>query len=243
MIGTIEALLAADTPAEAVALIERHPEIRTPGADALIEHLIAAAHTQGDHDIARALMEVRALLHDFRASAMPAERQNDAYAASPPHPSGSTTGERHLAEQAYEAFLRADSPRALRETVSTYPALLEPWVDDELAERVESALDEGNEHLAQAIELRRDTLTRLRTEMTGQEGLHQAIHALLSAGGEADALAAVVDEHPVLLTDVAQTALLELAAGARARGDDALAEHAVECRALLRRVREGLQEE
>jgi len=79
--------------------------------------------------------------------------------------------------------------------------------------------------------------------MTGEEGLYQAIQALLSAGGEADALAAVVVEHPVLLTDVAQTALLELAAGARARGDDALAEHAVECRALLRRVREGLQEE
>lgn len=243
MIGTIEALLAADTPAEAVAIIERHPEIRTPDADALIEHLIAAAHTQGDHDIARALMEIRALLYDFRTGTIPDERRNDAHAAAPPHLSALTMSEHRLAEQAYEAFLRADSPHALRETVSTYPALLEPWVDDELAERVESALDEGNEHLAQVIELRRDALTCLRTEMTGEEGLYQAIHALLRAGGEADALAAVVGEYPALLTDAAQTALLELAAGARARGDDALAEHAVECRALLRRVREGLQEE
>lgn len=243
IIGTIEALLAADTPAEAVALIERHPEIQTPDADALIEHLIIAARTHGEHDIARALMEVRALLHDFRTGVILDERRNDAPAATPSHPSRSTTGERHLTEQAYAAFLRAESPRALRETVSTYPALLEPWVDDELAGRVESALEEGNEHLAQAIELRRDTLTRLRTEMTGEEGLYRAIHALLSAGSEADTLAAVVDEHPALLTEVAQTALLELAAGARARGDDALAERAVERRALLRHVRKGLQEE
>ncbi|MGQ9548514.1 MAG: CpXC domain-containing protein [Roseiflexus sp.] len=239
----IEALLAADTPAEASALIDQHPEILTSDADALIEHLITAAHTQGERDIAGALMEVRALLYDLRAGTMPDTRRNDTHAAALPDPVVSAPGERCLAEQAYGAFLRADSPRALRETISTYPALLEPWVDDELAGRVEHALDEGNEHLAQAIELRRDMLTRLRTEMTGEKALHQAIRALLSAGSDADALVAVVGEYPALLTDVAQAALLELAAGARARGDDAMAQHAVECRALLRRVREGLQEE
>lgn len=239
----IEELIAADTVTEAAAVADRHPVLMTPDADAVIEHLIGAARAQAEHDIARALTEARVLLRDLRAGAMPGDRQDRPDAALSATPSNREPGAPHLADQAYQAFLRAESPRVLREAVADYPTLLEPWVDDELAARVDAALDEGNEHLAQAIELRRDALARLRAEMTGDEGLRQAIDALLRAGHEADALAMAVGEHPALLTDAAQTALFELAAGARARGDHALAEYAVECRALLRRVREGLQEE
>jgi hypothetical protein len=35
--------------------------------------------------------------------------------------------------------------------------------------------------------------------------------------------------------------LLQLASESRQRGDDQLAEYAVECRAMLRKVREGLE--
>lgn len=239
----LEELIAADTAVEAAAVVDRHPVLTTPDADAVIEQLIGAARAQAEHDIARALIEARVLLTDLRAGAMPGDRQDRLDAALSAAPSSREPGALRLADQAYQAFLRAESPRVLREAVFDYPTLLEPWVDDELAARVDAALDEGNEHLAQTIELRRDALARLRADMTGDEGLRQAIDALLRAGHEADALATAVGEYPALLTDAAHTALFELAASARARGDHALAEYAVECRALLRRVREGLQEE
>lgn len=243
IVTAIEELIAADTAAEAAAVVERHPVLATPEADAVIEQLIGAAHAQAEHDIARALTEARVLLNDVRAGTMPGDRPDRSDAVLSPAPSSLDPGAFHLTDAAYQAFLRAESSRVLREVVSDYPTLLEPWVDDELAARVDAALDEGNEHLAQAIELRRDALARLRADMTGDNELRQAIDALLRAGHEADALAAVVGEYPALLTDAAHTALFELAAGARARGDHALAEYAVECRALLRRVREGLQED
>ncbi|MCS6938727.1 MAG: CpXC domain-containing protein [Roseiflexaceae bacterium] len=243
LVAAIEELLTADTPAEAAAVVERHPALTTLDADAVIEQLIRAARAHGEHDIAHALTEARVLLNDLRAGIAPGEQREVSSTSSPSTLSFPGAEGSRLADQVYQAFLRAESPRALREAVANYPALLEPWADDELAARVDAALEEGNEHLAQAIELRRDALARLRADMTGGAGLHEAIDALLRAGHDADALAMVVDEYPALLTDAAQTALFELAAGARARGDHALAEYAVECRALLRRVREGLQEE
>lgn len=243
LVAAIEELLTADTPAEAAAVVERHPALTTLDADAVIEQLIRAARAHGEHDIAHALTEARVLLNDLRAGIAPGEQREVSSTSSPSTLSFPGAEGSRLADQVYQAFLRAESPCALREAVANYPALLEPWADDELAARVDAALEEGNEHLAQAIELRRDALARLRADMTGGAGLHEAIDALLRAGHDADALAMVVDEYPALLTDAAQTALFELAAGARARGDHALAEYAVECRALLRRVREGLQEE
>lgn len=243
IVVAIEELLAADTAAEAAAVVDRHPALATPEADIVIEQLIGVARAQAEHDIARALTEARVLLNDVRAGILSGDRHDHSAALLTAASSSPESAALHLTDQAYQAFLRAESPRVLREAVSDYPTLLEPWVDDELAARVDAALDEGNEHLAQAIELRRDALARLRADMTGDEGLRQAIDALLRAGHEADALVAVVSEYPALLTDAAHTALFELAAGARARGDHALAEYAVECRALLRRVREGLQEE
>lgn len=237
----IEELIAADNPAEAAAVVARYPALMTPDADAIFGELISAARAQGEHDIAHALIEARVLLNDLRTDSIFGEQQG-----GPDVSQGTVSSpfERdRLTDQMYHALLRTKNPRTLRETISDYPALLEPWVDDELALRVDAALEEGNEHLAQVIELRRDALARLRIEMTGDEALRQAVEALLRAGANADALATVVGEYPVLLTDAAQTALLELAAGARARGDDAMAAYAVECRALLRRVREELQEE
>jgi hypothetical protein len=69
--------------------------------------------------------------------------------------------------------------------------------------------------------------------------MHDAVEALLSADDE-EVLAQVLLEYPVLLTDEAENALWHLSAEARSQGDEELATYAVECRAMLRRVREGL---
>ena len=68
-----------------------------------------------------------------------------------------------------------------------------------------------------------------------------AIRALLAAEGE-DAVAGVLSAQPILLTDIAQDALSQLAADALARDDHALAGQATGCQALLRTVRTGLEE-
>jgi hypothetical protein len=125
--------------------------------------------------------------------------------------------------------------------VRDHPTLLESWADAELAARAEAALDEGNERLARGIEERREILAEMRAEFNSQAPLLQAIQALLQADDE-DELAEVLNEYPILLTDAAQDALFSFAAGARAQGDQQLAEYAIECRAMLRKVREGLEE-
>lgn len=250
LIAAIEELLAADTPAEVAALAARRPELVDEQADALLDQLIATARAQGEPDVARALAEARLLLHDLRAGTPP-DQSRIVTAPAEPSPAGAPATEDvvapgvtyQLSAGAYQALLRADGPPALREAIHEYPALLEPWADDDLAARVDAALDDGNERLAHVIETRRDTLDQLRAELAGGDGLRQAIDALIRAGNAEDALAAAIGAYPALLTDAAQTALFELAAGARLRGDTTLAEYAIECRAMLRSVREGLQEE
>jgi len=128
----------------------------------------------------------------------------------------------------------------LRAATSDHPALLDDWADADLSARVEAALDAGDERLAVEIEERREVLAALRAELSGRESLPRAIKALLHADGE-DALAETLTEHPILLTHAAQAALADLAAEARARGDDQLAGYATERRAMLRKVREGLE--
>jgi len=123
-----------------------------------------------------------------------------------------------------------------------YPALLEPWADDDLAARIEAALDESNERLARTIEARREGLDELRAQLSEQRALMHAIQALLAAEGE-DAVASILSAHPILLTDTAQDALSHLAADALARGGPELAEKAASCQALLRTVRAGLEEQ
>jgi ribosomal protein L29 len=108
-------------------------------------------------------------------------------------------------------------------------------------------LDEGNERLAATLEERRELLADLRAAAptdtapvdAAPDTLHDAVEALLSADDE-DVLAQVLLEYPALLSDEAQDALWRLSAEARSQGDEELATYAVECRAMLRRVREGL---
>lgn len=244
VLTAIQALIAANNAAEFEAVVDEHPVLLTAAADATIAQLSAVAFDQGQRAVAEALQEARTLLAELRASREDTHKTTEpgAREAAAPAPPPSPSPVPQLSAAAYQALLRVSSPDELLEAVRDHPTLLEPWADADLATRVEAALDAGNERLARGIEERREILAELRAEFTGQAPLLQAVQALLQADEE-DELAQVLMEYPILLTDAAQDALFKLAAGARAQGDEQLAHYAIECRAMLRKVREGLEDD
>jgi hypothetical protein len=250
LLDAVRALLAADSTEEFEALVAQEPRLLQPEADALLGDLADAAFGQGERDVAEALVELRQTLRDLRGLPRGEEEEEkrrkeeesnvaSALSSSPLLPVSSSSG---LSEAAFAAVMRAQSLAELADAVRDHPALLEPWADDEIGARVEAALDEGNDRLASAVEERRDALTGLRDELTRDTIVTEAVRALIRAGDEEDALAQAISNYPVLLTGAAHEALFRLAAEARTRGDDALAERAVEYRAMLRTVRAGLEE-
>jgi hypothetical protein len=244
ILDAVRALLAADSPEQFAAIVDEHPALLGAAADTTLAQLAEVAYAQGERDVAAALGEARAELARMRARHGDTETRGHGdtetdRSSAPLLPASLSPS---LSDAAYQAFMAVVSAEELRSAVRDHPALLDSWADIDLAERVEAALDSGDERLATAIEERREVLAALREELSGQSALPQALKALLQADGE-DELAAALTEHPILLTDAAQDALLQLASEARQRGDDQLAEYAVECRAMLRKVREGLEAE
>jgi CpXC protein len=239
ILDAVRALLAADSPEQFAAIVDERPVLLSAAADTTLAQLAEVAYAQGEREVAAALGEARAELRRMRPGAEGRESGAGELAAAPqPVP----PSPRSLSDMAYQMLMAAASAEELRAAVRDHPGLLDAWADADLSERVETALDAGDERLATAIEERREALAALREELSGQAALPQALKALLQADGE-DELAAALTEHPILLTDAAQAALLQLASEARQRGDDQLAEYAVECRAMLRKVREGLEAE
>lgn len=238
LVEAVRALVAADTPAEFAAIVAANPALLGEPGDALIEQLATIATQQGEPAVAAALREARAGLARLRAGGPLLAPAADPTPDSGPAPG--TPAPPSLPDPAYQALLRVASPAALAEAARAFPALLEAWADDDLAARTEAALEEGNERLAQALDERREALAELHTQTNDPATLLAAVRALMEAEDD-DAIADVLTIYPLLLTDTAQEALLGLAAGARAQGDDDLAEYAIGCRALLRQVRAGLE--
>ncbi len=238
LLDAMRALIAADSSEEFVVIVDEHPALLSEAADALLVRLAETAYDQGEREVVAALREVRASLAQLRVSH---ERQGDKEMGLSPAPLLPVTLSPLLSDAAYQTLLAVASADELRVAVRDHPALLEAWADDELTARVEAALDAGDERLAREIEERREALAALRAELSGTESLPRAITALLQADGE-DELTKALTEHPILLTDAAQDALFQLASEARARGDDQLAEYALECRTMLGRVRTGLDD-
>jgi hypothetical protein len=143
-----------------------------------------------------------------------------------------------LPHEVYQALLQVQSSEALANLAQSYSVLLEPWVDDTLSATVDQVLEEGNERLAYSLEQRREQLAALRQEIVRQD----AIEALLTAEDD-EALSEVLIAYPVLLTDETLQDLWQLAADARSHGDEELARYAVECRAMLRKIREELPDQ
>jgi hypothetical protein len=249
VLEAVHGLLLLEGTAGLPDLLQRYPVLLTPAADESLEQLADVAVEQREHDLADALHRARVLLSRARTGnaaidgtlgpppePAPAAPAPVASAAPPP-------GEApDLPVALYQALLGAQHPDDLRQLAQQQPTLLEPWVDAALSQMINSVLDEGNERLAATLEERRELLADLRAAAptdAAPDTLHDAVEALLSADDE-DVLAQVLLEYPALLTDEAQDALWRLSAEARSQGDEELATYAVECRAMLRRVREGL---
>jgi len=241
-LDAVRALLAADSPEQFATIVEEHPVLLSTAADTTLAQLAEVAYAQGEREVATALGEARSALQRMRTGPGDGKIEDTSQSTGDVESLVSGLQSRSLPDVAYQALMAVISAAELRAAVRDHPALLEVWVDAELAERVEAALDAGDERLATAIEERREALAALCEELSGQAALPHAIKVLLQADGE-DELAAALTEHPILLTDAAQKALLQLASEARQRGDDQFAEYAVECRAMLRKVRVGLDAE
>ncbi|MCS6880707.1 MAG: CpXC domain-containing protein [Oscillochloridaceae bacterium] len=232
LLAAVEAMLAADGPEEFEAVLARHPVLLDPGADTALAQLIEVALEQREFAIADSLRNARALL--ARLTEM-----SRSHAARPaPAPPVDD-----LPDAAVQALLRTRTDAELEAVCAEHPVLLRLEADGLLARRVDQALDEGNERLAQALEERREALARRRPAAASEAdaaSLDEAIEALLVADGE-EALIEVLDRYPVLLEEAAADALWQFAAEARASGDEELARYAVACRELLRRVRADLE--
>jgi hypothetical protein len=245
LIEALRALLAANSDTEFDAIVAQNPALFDDDADRVVRELADLSYANGERDVAAALRELRIVLTRLRAGDNQLTATDDLLRPSPsalrpedsvlsPHPA--------LSDGAYQALLHAASADALLAATRDYPALLEIWADDDLAARIEAALDESNERLARTIEARREGLDELRAELSERTALQYAIKALLAAEGE-DAVAGILSAHPILLTDTAQDALSHLANDALARDNHALAGQATGCQALLRTVRAGLEEQ
>jgi hypothetical protein len=233
ILDAVQALLAADTPEEFRAVVQHHPALLSPTADATFSQLSVIAEQQGEREVAQALRAARSSLVELRGLVEPQPSPGDA-APLTPLPE-------QLTDAAYQRLMRAHSVEEVLDAARDYPSLLEPWADATLVGRVESALEEGGERLAHQIDARREALATLRAQLLDEAALLASVRALLAAEDD-DARAALISDHPALLTDATQDALFGLAAGARSQGDDELAEYAVACRAMLRRVRIELEQ-
>lgn len=234
LLVAVQALLAAGSEAELGTVVATHPLLLDADIDAVLYELAGVALEQREHEIAESLQQARRLTTELRArysGAGPAIAAEVDAALAPAD----------LPASVYEDLLQAQTAEQLAALVRRYPALSGPDAQDELARRVDAALDEGNERLAHLLEARREALTELALPADATAELATAIEALLTAETD-DALAQVLDSYPLLFSDAAQEALWEFAAAARSGGDDEMATYAIECRALLRKVREGLDE-
>lgn len=233
LLEAVQQLLAADSHQEFEAVVAANPALLSEEAEAAFAELIAIAFGEGEREVAEALQAAQGALAALTGppSATPAET---------PAPAASATTGRQLSDRAYQALMRSASSDDLLDAVRDHPALLDPWADAELAARSGAALDEGNERLAAAVETRREELAGLRQQLAAEEAVLGAIRALLEAEDE-DALARAITDHPILLAEIAQEAMLGLASGARAAGDEDLATFTVERRAMLGEVRAGLE--
>lgn len=238
----VEAMLAADSAEELDQVLAAHPILLDASTDATLAQLSEVAREQRAFEVLDSLRAARELL----------ARTGAAVAADPTRPPVAELVLTALPEPALQALLQAQSGAELTQATELHPLLLRPEVEGLLAERVNLALDEGNDRLAQALEERREALAQLR--LLAQEArrtannppadaptIDEAIEALLIAEGE-DAMAEVIDRYPLLLDEAAGQALWQFAAEARASGDEELARYAVECREMLRRVREQLED-
>jgi hypothetical protein len=235
LLVAVQAMLGADSAEELDRVLAAYPILLDASTDATLAQLADVAVEQRAYEIADSLRRAREILAQM-GGATPARQELP--------PDVAVTA---LPEPALQALLQSHSAAELAAAAEAHPLLLRPEVDALLTERVNLALDEGNERMARAVEERREALAELRAAAAATAApadgatLDEAIEALLVAEGE-DAMAEVLDRYPILLDEAAAQALFQFAAEARASGDEELAGYAVACREMLRRVRAELEQ-
>lgn len=261
----IEQLLMASSEEDVHTIVRQYPVLATAEAPHALQQLADVAFNQREYELAESLRQARHMLVAIVSNASsgapvaPPSVPTDAQTDAPPTTSAAPTADADpppaQPPELVSALLQVEDAAALDDLVAAWPALLEPGTDAALEAAVNQFLDEGHERLAAQLELQRERLAELRSARlaapapagqanqppapAGLDATQDAIEALLFAEDE-DELAQVLIAHPVLLTDEAQAALWALSSEARAGGDTELASYAVECRAMLRRVRDEL---
>jgi hypothetical protein len=251
LIDAVQQLVQATVPDEIQATVQQHPVLLTPAATTALEELADVAVEQREYALAEQLHSLRVLLTRMQSTDITSIDLDTIQATvsseavlSEPEPQAE---QQDVPIAAYQALLRSQSPDELTAVARAQPVLLEPWIDAALSRTIDEILEAGDESLAYVLEQRRELLAELRPQMTAAtaspenhtDSTQEAIEALLTAGDDETRTRALI-EYPVLLTDEAQAALWQLASEARSYGDEDLALYAVECRALLQKVREQL---
>ncbi len=247
----IEALLSADTADDLRPLLQQYPVLRSIQASETLEQLADVAVEQREYELAEGLHRVRMLLYrmcnvedtgdsDSTARSEAAARSASAPVLQQAPPAESTVWT--LPPDIYQALLQVKSDTALYELLEQHPMLLEPSVDTLLLQAIEDVLEEGNESLAALLEQRRGALADIRREVAepAADTLQDVLEALLLADDD-ETQARLILDNPSLLSDEALETLWQLSSEARSHGDEDLAVHAVQCRAVLRTIRESWQ--
>lgn len=246
MLQAAQALVRADGPAEVDQVLSRFPYLLDPASDEQLNSLIQATQNGGQYDSMRILLQARMLLVQLRrqpAQAQPQQPERVEELQRLPEPEARQAPAKSstiLPEAAFLALLQAASETDLVHVTIDYPVLLEPWVDVELAQRAEAALDIGHEQYAQQIEDRLEALVSVRMGAKPHNQLAEAVRSLLETDEEED-IALFLDAHPILLSDAARDMLQVLASEAHERGDSHTVSMALEYRDLLHEVRQGLE--
>lgn len=271
LLTAVEALMTIGSLAELSAIVEEHPILRTAQADIVLGQLADVAFEQRQYELAEGLRQARTLLARLRADEAAAEPgpTDTAPPATEIHrePVGQPVREAappDLPYDLYQVLFQIQHSEELQQLVDAHPLLLEPWVDAALTHAINQMADEGSEALAAALEQRREALGELRQRMaeaaaaaeqerapirppsptaTDQTIAQEAIEALLLADDDEARAQVLIDYEPVIFTDEVQQLLWQLSSYAQSQGDEELATAAVECRAMLRKVREGLADE
>lgn len=255
LLQAAQALVRANGPEEVDQVLSTYPFLLNPASDEELNSLIQEAQNAHQLDTMRALLRARMLLIQLRRPSADqpqnAEPQVVPEPARPAEPIAVAEPEaierplqrgRVLSEPAFLALLQATSEAELLKATIDYPVLLEAWIDAELAQRAEAALDIGHEQYAQQIEDRLEALVSLRMGAKPHNLLAEAVRSLLAADDQED-IPLLLDSHPILLSDAAGDMLQVLAAEAQERGDTHMASVALRYRALLQEIRQGLEYE
>lgn len=254
LLAAVEALLAADTAEELQTVLASHPLLLARTTDAALAELAEVALNQREPEIAESLGHARRLLaRAAQGGALEAAIGELSAASAPQEITTAQAFVAELLEPALQALMAAGSATELAQVAERFPIVMQADIDGLLGEQVELALDMGDDRQAAALEERREALAQLRIVATRESAsaadqpqaaadeptLDEAIEALLLADGE-ESMAVVIDAYPMLLEDVAAQALWHFAAEARASGDEDLAILAIECREMLRRMKDLL---